>query len=291
MLVLTTMAAEFGWAVGSLNMSVARIGWFRSFGDCGLCRCLHKRDNSACNGLTFGGGKFMALDVVVTTAGDQAYRWSRQYCRQVPWTVTAATSANISGGRNRNLVTVNPVSRASVVNAITRAASLAGRGGRVLYNIGHGNGSRAGANVMFAPGGQFTVSSEIVAGNRTINMGIATNTVCLTPDETDIRNHFLQIGTALQRSGVTEFVFIVCGLGGNQNFLRQIKTAWGGLLTISAYNDGVALEDDILQGDHTYPRTRLYLYRDGAVDRARLGTGTSAIPMSWLEIPSGLVTV
>jgi hypothetical protein len=233
----------------------------------------------------------MPRDIVVTTAGDQAHRWSRQYCRQVPWTISEARSANIIGGRNRDIVTVNADSRTSIVQAITRAASLAGRGGRVLYNIGHGNGGRTGANVMFAPGGQFTVSSEIVAGTRTINMGIATNTVSLTPDETDIRNKFLQIGTALQRSGVSEFVFIVCGLGGNQNFLRQIKAAWGGSISIGAYNDGVTLESDTLQGDNTYPRTRLYLYRDGAVNRARLGTGTSATPISWLEIPSGLVSV
>lgn len=233
----------------------------------------------------------MALDVVVTTAGDAAYRWSLQYCRRIPWTISVARSANIIGGRNRNLVTVNAGSRRNIVQAITRAASLAGGGGRVYYNIGHGNGGSTGANVMLAPGGQFTVSSEIITGTRTINMGRATNTVYLTPDETDIRNHFLQIGTALQTSGVSEFVFIVCGLGGNQNFLRQIKAAWGGSISISAYNDGVALEDDIVQGDSTYPRTRLYLYRDGAVDRTRFGTGTSAIPVSWLEIPSGLITV
>ncbi len=234
----------------------------------------------------------MALDIVVTTANDQAHQWSRQYCRQIPWTVSVGNGANLAvRGRNRNLVTVNPNSRASIVRAIAQAARLAQRGGRVLYNIGHGYGGTYGANVMFAPGGQFTVSSDIIAGTRTINMGIATNTVSLSPDEADIRNHFLQIGTALQRSGVSEFVFLVCGLGANQNFMRQIKAAWGGSISIGAYNDGVTLEGDTLQGDPTYPRTRLYLFRDGAADRSRLGTGTSAIPVSWLEIPNGLITV
>jgi hypothetical protein len=194
-------------------------------------------------------------EIVVTTASDWAHRWTLQFCRQAAWTAQLARANGFDAGR-RNLVAVRG-GRSDIVSAITRAAAAAGRDGRVLYNIGHGNGGRTGANVMFSNDGTFTVNAAIVNDGITLNIGGVTTHQSLNEGEQELRESFMRIGAALQHAGVAEFVFLVCGLGANPTFMGQIKAAWGGAIRISGYNDGVVLEGDTRQGDASYPRIRL----------------------------------
>jgi hypothetical protein len=228
---------------------------------------------------------------VIVTAGAQATRWSRQFCRQLPWTVTA-------GGRTagRDLVLLRAQTRPGIVAAISSAAARARRGGTVIYNIGHGYGGAAGANVLMSTGPEFTVNARILNGGERVVTPRAVITSPLTADEADVRAHFLRIGDVIRAQGVARFVFLVCGVGANPTFLRLIRTVWGDGVAVSGYADGVVLEDDVAPRDPTYPRTRLYLWSDGGNindprNRARLGTGSSATPASWLELPPGAVEV
>jgi hypothetical protein len=232
---------------------------------------------------------------IIITAGEQANRWSRQYCRQFHWTIAAAASVGVRPGA-RNFIVASYATRMAIVNSISRAARMAGPGGRIIYNIGHGYGGRNGANVMLAPTSVFTVDGNILTGDQVIHTQSATINVRLSQQQANIRADFLQIGQALRNNRISQFIFLVCGIGANPAFMQLIRRVWGGSISIGGYNDGVALEDDVIQGDSTYPRTRLYLFRDGAgvgnrSNRARLGTGTSAIPWSWLEMPAGLIIV
>jgi hypothetical protein len=161
----------------------------------------------------------------------------------------------------------------------------------IVAAIGHGYGGRAGANVMLADDGSFTVTERILAGGTFLVQQGVTGSRPLSSDEADIRARFTEIGRVLRAARVREFVFLVCGVGANPRFMQAIKNAWGGSILVSGYADGVVLQDDVSTGDPTYPRTRLYLWRDGVGNPRWFGTRSSATPRCWLEIPASLVTV
>jgi hypothetical protein len=237
----------------------------------------------------------MPREIIITSTG-VSETWSEQWCRRIGWTVPLGNAVGRPvASQSRGIELIRNDTRPGVVAAFQSAARAAGRGGKILYSHGHGNGVRDGATI------QFTNSRAFVVGGMDIPQQVRSEHATITvPGDND----FNRIGSILQQHGIREVVFLVCGLGANPNFMRLVKAGWGGSIQISAYGDGVALQSDAApvtyagsngqnNNPSTYPRVRLYLWRDGADPRnpGAYGTGTSAVPMSWLEVPSGLVTV
>jgi hypothetical protein len=238
---------------------------------------------------------FMPREIIITSTG-VSESWSRQWSRRTAWSVPLGNSLGRTvAAQSRGIEIIRNDTRSGVVAAFQSAARAAGRGGKILYSHGHGNGVRDGANIQFTESRAFVVNSMDIP--QQLRAQHATITV---PGDND----FNRIGSILQQHGIREVVFLVCGLGANPDFMRLVKAGWGGGIQVSAYADGVSLQSDTSpvtyagsngqnNNPSTYPRVRLYLWRDGAdpTNPQAYGTGTSAVPLSWLEIPAGLVTI
>jgi hypothetical protein len=221
---------------------------------------------------------------VIVSNGLEANRWANQFCRQPAW--TRGTGMPRATG-SRRVEIVRTVSRPTIVSAIEAAARSAGAGGEVIYSIGHGNAAAVGATVQLGNGSEFTLNQEILRADADGYYGTAdgpTGRVRLSSHDQEINVAFRRIGAALSAAQVARFTFLVCVLGNNPAFLRQIKAAWGGSIAVAGYTAYVATVEYTMRGDPSYPRTSLFLSRNA--DGSGIVAGTDAEPHCFLELPN-----
>jgi hypothetical protein len=220
---------------------------------------------------------------VIVSHGTDANRWANQFCRQQAWTRGRDMPRAIG---SRRVEIVRTVTRSSIVSAIETAARVAGPGGEVIYSIGHGNAAAIGATAQLGPGSEFTINQEILRANEDGYYGSAdgpTGRVRLSSQDQEINLAFRRIGAVLSRARVARFTFLVCVLGNNPTFLRQIKAAWGGAVAVAGYTAYVTTTEYTMSGDPTYPRVALFLSRNA--EGTNVVPSTDAEPQCFLELP------
>jgi hypothetical protein len=187
----------------------------------------------------------------------------------------------------RRMQTIRTLSRSTIVTAVEQAARLAGAGGEVIYSIGHGNSASVGATAQLGNGSEFTINQEILRADASGHYGSAdgpTGRVTLSAHDQEINLAFRRMGTALADHRVARFTFLVCVLGNNPTFLRQIKAAWGGSFEVAGYTAYVATTEFTMRGDPSYPRVSLYLSRDAS--GTNVVPGSDVEPGCFLELPA-----
>jgi hypothetical protein len=187
---------------------------------------------------------------------------------------------------SRRVEIVRTVTRLSIVSAIEAAARAAGAGGEVIYSIGHGNSAAVGATAQLGTGTELTINQEILRADADGHYGSAdgpTGRVSLSSSDQQINVAFRRIGAVLSTARVARFTFLVCVLGNNPTFLRQIKAAWGGTIAVAGYTAYVATTEYTMSGDPSYPRTSLFLSR--SADGSSIIPGTDSEPHCFLELP------
>jgi hypothetical protein len=220
---------------------------------------------------------------VIVSHGLDANRWANQFCRQPAWT-RGAGMLGASGPRRVQIL--RNATRSSIVSAIEAAARTAGPGGEVIYSIGHGNAAAMGATAQLGPGSELTINQEILQADANGYYGSAdgpTGRVRLSSSDQEINLAFRRIGTALAAARVARFTFLVCVLGRNRAFLRQIKAAWGDSIAVAGYTAYVTTTEYTMSGDSSYPRISLFLSHNA--EGTSVVSGTNAEPNCFLELP------
>lgn len=223
------------------------------------------------------------MGTVIVSHGNDANSWAEQFCRRPAWS-RASGMPPASGARQ--VVLVRRMTRDGIVAAIEQAARAAGNGGEVIYSVGHGNAASAGPNAQLGAGPELTITQEILMADADGYYGTPdgpTGRVRLSPEARSINQAFRRIGTALTTAHVARFIFLVCVLGNNADFLRQIKTFWGGTVQVGGYTGYVATSVITVDGDRTYPRVSLYLSSDN--QGADVMGRTDQEPATFLELP------
>jgi hypothetical protein len=226
---------------------------------------------------------------VITGENRESHVWSSQFCRVPPWTRSTAAHAHLDVRRgSRHLVTIRGnQSMHAIISAFAQAARLAGRGGRIVYSVGHGSGASNGANLRLRDDEGIVIDQAVLEGGITTPPNraahLAGGFTRLSAQESTIREGWLHIGQVLAAHGVSECVFLVCSIGHNRDFMRRIRTSWGGAIEITAPPAHLSLRIDELN------RSRCYYRHDEPLFASH--GGSTATPYSWLEMPAGLVSV
>ena len=191
-----------------------------------------------------GSGADVILVSRITANGDD-FAWARQFCRLEPWTQREPRDTTGGGSARRVLMEVpGGVSRSGMVDLVGRAARAAGRGGRVLFLVGHrygaaGIGVGAIGAVDLAPSNfRLTQDAHPSRAAPIYSFPGGTGTLPATPDALDMQSHYRRMGDHLARAGVGMAGLLACGVGANRGFMMLIHDDWH--VPVAGYADGLA---------------------------------------------------
>jgi hypothetical protein len=189
--------------------------------------------------------------------------------------------------RSSVLMPRNPTT-SQVVSAISSAARLAGQGGTLIFNVGHGaSDAPIVGMVELAPGNKMSLGSQ---GQTNIFVNVFYDVNLGGPNsfsdmEKDIKFYanssgarqrranwevYKNLGKIVQNARIRRVIFLTCNVGNATEFVKKIANDWG--TVVEAYKRRIKLEPQ------SNGNVRMYLEGDAP------GTGTN-IPENESEMP------
>lgn len=207
----------------------------------------------------------MAMDVLFSVAADGWDQWGLQFVKRQPL------------GRVQHTIGRKPTVEQTKA-ALRKAISVAGPGGRVIINVGHGSGGgdldTNQGSFELAPGATLKIVGYHVIGGY-VDVFYDVNVAgppSMSDLESDRRNNptserlarwadYQAISSAFKDGRLREVVLLTCRVGQSTEFLRKVANDWG--VVIRAYRQRVALmEDSATVGRKVTRRHRMYLEND-----------------------------
>lgn len=198
--------------------------------------------------------------------------WTRDYVKRQPL------------ARNSLVMSSSP-SPQQVVDTITKAAKLAGAGGTLIFNLGHGGTSSTGdvreGFIDLAPGKKFRIGGQQQDGVFT-NVFYDVNVAgpnAFSDRDNDLKfnagtagaktrqEHFAaykKIGEAIQAARIYRVIFLTCKVGNSTDLVKKIANDWN--VVVTAPKRRVVLDPQ--------PKNRMRIHLEG--DAPDFGTNTAA---------------
>jgi hypothetical protein len=211
----------------------------------------------------------LALDVVLSVKAEGWDIWGEHFVKRQPL--------------SRQQLTIGPhPSVAEAKGAVLQAISQAGAEGRVIINVGHGDG---GGDLQptegifeLAPGGAMTIGGHGIDGTF-VDVFYDVNLLGppgMSDMEHDLKNNpnsprltrwriYQEISQAFKAARLQEVVLLTCAVGSSTEFLRKVANDWG--VVIRAYTQLVALTKEVTSVGKKVT-TRFYMHlANNPIDR------------------------
>lgn len=218
----------------------------------------------------------VASDVVLYFQDGYADIWTNRFVKAQPY---ARKSVRMGQHPTTN----------QIVSAIKSAAKLAGQGGTLIFNVGHGAAVSSTVGVVdIAPNKQMRLGGQGVTDvfvNVFYDVNLAgpngfsdmDNDIRFNADSPTAKKRmanwqvYKNIGTIISNAGIHRVIFLTCNVGDATDFVKKIANDWN--TVVEAYRKPMVLDDPEENGN-----IRMHLKDDLP------GTGTN-IPDSEHELP------